>query len=196
MNVHTFVQEFNEKFPHIERFDDATPELIAKYEKELGFPLPKSFVEFLMNFPKGIQLLRCEPIGGVGEDCYCGDICKPSTILPDIPDEVLIVETNEKILSNNLISFTTYDCGNVSNDHWIFLCEEGILDNEYRVGYISQTKPRILKVLTNFEEWLTILWEQNDKDGGQTYPVYHLLFPSYDERGHKELYEGLEDEYN
>ena len=57
MNVHTFVQEFNEKFPHIERFDDATPELIAKYEKELGFPLPKSFVEFLMYFPKGIQLL-------------------------------------------------------------------------------------------------------------------------------------------
>ncbi|MEK3980903.1 hypothetical protein MKY37_17990 [Psychrobacillus sp. FSL K6-2836] len=59
--------------------------------------------------------------------------------------------------------------------------EDNVPNDEYRVGYVSQIEPRIVKVLDNFEEWLTLFWKQDDEDE-RTYPVFYVLFPSYDER--------------
>jgi len=182
MSINEFINQFIEKYPEIDRIDVATDEMIATYEEILGYCLPVSFVEFLKKFSNGLFLLDCEPIGGVSKDSPCGDICNVDRIILDIPNEVLIVETNEWIESERLISFTTFDAGETSNNHWVFLCEDGVPDHEYRVGFVSQSSTKIVKILDNFQEWLTILWEHDDEDE-MTYPVFHILFPTFEERG-------------
>ena len=181
MTVIDFIEQFNERYPDVDRFDVATDDMITAYEKNLGFRLPISFVEFLKNFSNGIFLLDCEPIGGVSKDSPCGNICKVNTIITDIPHEVLLVETKESIDSNRLVSFTTFDAGDTSNNHWVFLCEDGISNNDYRVGFISQTSKKVVKVLANFEEWLTIFWRSDDEDEPGA-PVFYAICPDYDER--------------
>lgn len=182
MSINDFITQFNERYPDVDRFDFATDEMIASYEETLGCRLPVSFVEFLKNFSNGIFLLDCEPIGGVSKDSPCSDISRVNRIIHDIPNEVFIAETNEWIKSDRLISFTMFDAGETSNNHWVFLCEDGIPYQEFRVGFVSQSSKKIVKVLDNFEEWLTILWEQDD-EYEMTHPVFHILFPSYEERG-------------
>ena len=122
-----------------------------------------------------------EPIGGVSKDSPYGDIDKVNRLLPDIPNEVLLVETNESIESTRLVSFTMFDAGECSNSHWVFLCEDGVPNNDYRVGFISQISMKIVKVLDNFEEWLSIFWENDDYDEPGT-PVFYTLYPDYYER--------------
>lgn len=182
MRIDEFIEQFNEKYPDVDRFDAASDEMIATYEETLGYRLPVSFVKFLKEFSNGIFLLDCEPIGGVSKDSPSGDICKVDRIIPDIPNEILVVETKEWIESKRLISFTTFDAGDHSNNHWVFIYEDNVPDQEYRVGFVSQIEPRIVKVLDSFEEWLTLLWETEDEEDERTYPVFYILFPSYDER--------------
>ena len=110
----------------------------------------------------------------------CSDICKVNRIIPNIPNEVLIVETNESIESNRLVSFTMFDAGDLSNNHWVFLCEDDIRNHDYRVGLISQMSNKMVKVLGSFEEWLTIFWENDADEQGTS--VFHAIYPDYDER--------------
>ncbi|MFF2753641.1 SMI1/KNR4 family protein [Psychrobacillus sp. NPDC058041] len=182
MNINDFIEQFNEKYPDVDRFEGATDEMVEAHEKMLGYHLPISFIEFLKRFSNGILLLDSEPIGGVSKDSPCSNVSKVSRIIPDIPNEVLIVETNEMIESTRLVSFTMFDGGDSSNNHWVFLCEDGITNNDYRVGFISQISNKVVKVLSNFEEWLTIFWSNND-DEEPGIPVFHAIYPDYDERG-------------
>lgn len=182
MRIDEFIEQFNKKYPDVDRFDIATDEMIATYEKTLGYRLPVSFVRFLKEFSNGIFLLDCEPIGGVSRNSPSGDIGKIDRIIPDITNEILIVETKEWIEPKRLISFTTFDAGDHSNNHWVFICEDSIPDQEYKVGFVSQIEPRIVKVLDNFEEWLTLLWEHDDEEDEKSYPVFYVIYPSYDER--------------
>lgn len=181
MRINEFIEQFNKMYPDVDKFDVATEEMIAAYEKVLGYQLPFSFVAFLMKFSNGIFLLDCEPIGGVSIDSPCGDIRNVNRILPDVPKEVIIVETNESIEYTRLVSFTMFDAGESSNNHWVFLCEDNIPNNDYRVGFISQISNKIVKVLENFEEWLTVFWE-NDNEEERGTPVFYSLYPKYDER--------------
>ncbi len=181
MTIDGFIKHFNERYPDVDRFDFATDEMIAAYEKMLGYRLPIAFVEFLKTFSNGIFLLDCEPIRGVSKDSPCGDIDKVNRLLPDIPNEVLLVETNERIESTRLVSFTTFDAGDSSNNHWVFLCEDGVPNHDYRVGFISQSSKKVVKVLDNFEEWLSIFWRNDNEDEPGT-PVFYTFYPDYDER--------------
>ena len=181
MSIDEFIEQFNETYPDVDRHEVATDEMIAEYERKLGYHLPMSFVEFLKKFSNGLFLLDCEPIGGVSIDSPCSDICKVSSILPDIPHEVLLAETNERIESARLVSFTKFDAGDISNNHWVFLCEDGVPNYEYRVGFVSQSSKKIVKVLDNFEEWLFLFWENDCEDESGT-SVFDILYPDYDER--------------
>ena len=181
MELNEFIEQFNERYPDVDRNEVATEEMITEYEDKLGYPLPTSYKEFLLNFSNGMFFLDCEPILGVGNHTSCGDILPVNRILPDVPDKVLITETNENIECTRLISFTGFNAGELSNDHWVFICEDDIENNEYRVGYISQSSPKIVKVLSNFKEWLTILWEQDVEDEVLR-PVFHLLYPAFEQR--------------
>ena len=182
MKINEFLEQFNARYPDVDRNNVATTEMITDYEDQFGYQLPTSFKKFLSNFSNGIFLLDCEPIGGVGSSTPCGDISLVNRNLPEIPPKVIVTETNEEIDSSQLISFTTYDASEQSNDHWVFICnEEGIENNEYRVGFISQSSLKIVKVLRNFEEWLTYLWE-NDVDDEVLKPVFHILYPTFEQR--------------
>lgn len=184
-----FINEFSDRVPPAERFDVATTSTISTFEEKLGYRLPSSYKEFLMEFSNGILLLGWEPIGGVDKDSPCGEICTVERIIPDVPSKVLIEETSELIDSNRLISLTMFDGGESTNDHWVFICEDGIPNNDYRLGYIGQSCKSIVKVVDNFEKWLEIFWEGN-KDAEKAEPTFYVLYPDYDERG-KILYEFL-----
>lgn len=181
MKIDDFIEQFKKRFPDHNQYHIATEQMILQYEAELGYQLPNSFKEFLLKFSNGIFLLTWEPIGGVSKNSPCGDIGNVRRILPHVPDEVLIVETNEWIETNRLISFTTFNAGEHSNDHWVFICEEGILNNEYRVGYITESTLKIVIVLENFIEWLNIYWEYN-KNAEIILPLFHILIPIWEDR--------------
>lgn len=181
MNIQEFIVQFNELFPEVDKMEGATDNMIVACEQKLGISLPASFVAFLKEFSNGIFLLDWEPIGGVQEDSPCGEICKVNSILPDVPKEVVLAGSNERIDSDRLISFTLFDAGNTSNNHWVFICEENVPDHEYRVAFISQ-EGKIVLVLDNFEEWLTIFWEANKEEDDIGKPVFHHFYSTFDKR--------------
>lgn len=181
MRIQEFIKEINQQYPEIDKYAPASNEMIEACEGEIGYKLPSSFKTFLKNFSNGIFLLDCEPIGGTSIESPCGKICKTNEIILNIPDNVIIQETNEHINSNYLISFTMYDAGDVSNNHWVFICEDGIPDNNYRVGFISQNSMKLVKILSNFEEWITIFWNKN-KSEEDIKPVFYSFYPTFDER--------------
>ncbi|MFE0556504.1 hypothetical protein ACFW1P_11325 [Paenibacillus sp. NPDC058910] len=82
-------------------------------------------------------------------------------VLPDLPDKIHNQETDELIDSNHLISFTMFDAVENSNDHWVFICEEG-------------------KTLTCFEELLTVFWNLDDYDE-HAVTVFYTFYPTFDE---------------
>ncbi|MFC5603202.1 SMI1/KNR4 family protein [Sporosarcina koreensis] len=181
MFIYEFIEECNEKYPSIDKSKPASEEMVRAYEKTLGYPLPQSFRAFLKQFSNGIFLLDCEPIGGVDKNSPCSDIRNVHDIIPDVPNQILAVETNELINSCRLISFTMFDAGDSSNNHWVFICDDNVKNNDYRVGFISQDTKKIIKTLSNFEEWIKILWEY-DKQGDINLPVFHVLYPTFDQR--------------
>ena len=181
MNVQEFIAEFNERFPDVDKIEGATDEMIEACEQKLGVRLPASFVSFLQEFSNGIFLLDWEPVGGVSGDAPCGEICKVENIIHDVAEEVEIVGPNEWVAAQRLISFSLFNAGDISNDHWVFICEENIPNNEYRVAFINQGG-KILLVLDNFEEWLTIFWEANKDEDEIGMPVFHYFYPTFDER--------------
>lgn len=75
-----------------------------------------------------------------------------------------------------------FDADEISNNQWVLLCEDGKQDDEYKVGFVSQISTKIVKALDNLAEWLEILWESDDENG-VAYPVFHILFSTYEERG-------------
>lgn len=83
MRINDFIEQFNEKYPDVDRFDVATDDMVALYEETLGYCLPESFVKFLKEF-SNIFLLDCEPIWGVSKDSPSGDICKVTVSRDDI----------------------------------------------------------------------------------------------------------------
>ncbi|CAM3425360.1 MULTISPECIES: SMI1/KNR4 family protein [Paenibacillus] len=180
MEVKEFINLFNEKYPEVDRFELRNDRDISVLEEKLGEKLPFSLCTFLSEFSNGIFLLDIEPIGGANKESPCGELCKTKIILPDLPDQILIRETGELINSNRLISLTMFDASQNSNDHWVFICEEGIPNNEYRLGFISQSTHIIVKTLPNFEEWLKLFWNLDNNE--MNVPVFHAFYPTFDER--------------
>ncbi|MDW0117189.1 SMI1/KNR4 family protein [Sporosarcina thermotolerans] len=194
MKVKEFIKQYNERYPNKEFSNErlgrfplgdrqrrATEEMIITHEEKLGFRFPPSFKEFLLEFSNGIILLGWEPIGGVGPNAPFAEICKVERIIPNIPSNVLILDTNEFVESNRLISLTMYDSRDISNDHWVFICEENAID--YRLGYVAQSALKIVEVVENFEKWLEIFWEGNkDKEDKMTVSTFQILVPDHWDR--------------
>ncbi|MDN4607289.1 SMI1/KNR4 family protein [Sporosarcina highlanderae] len=197
MKVKEFIKEYKERYPNKEfsserfggrfaygdRREVATEEMISAHEEKLGFRFPPSFKGFLMEFSNGIILLGWEPIGGVGPDVLPGQIGKVERIIPNIPNHVQVLDSDEYefVESNRLISLTMCDQGDISNDHWVFICEENAID--YRLGYVAQSALKIVKVVESFEKWLEIFWEGNkDKEDEMMVSTFQILVPDHWER--------------
>lgn len=181
MEVREFINRFNEKYPDVDRFKLRNDREISVVEDRLGVKLPVSLCIFLSEFSNGIFLLDIEPIGGVSKESPCGELCKTKVILPDLPNVILIRETGELINSNRLISLTMFDAAQSSNDHWVFISEDGVPNNEYRLGFISQNTKIIVKTLPSIEEWLAVFWNLDDNNE-MSVPVFHAFYPTFDER--------------
>lgn len=182
MKIDEIIRRLKQEYPDLDTFECATNDMIESCEQEIGFLLPLSFHYFLQNYSNGIFLFDSEPIAGTSSDSPCGKICKVGEILPDLPEKVFITDTKEWVASSSLVSFTTYDAGDVSNNHWVFICDQYMPSNNYRVGFITQDSKTIVKSLADFEEWLTILFEHNKSENSHPTPVFHALYPTFDER--------------
>ncbi|GAA0843577.1 SMI1/KNR4 family protein [Paenibacillus glucanolyticus] len=181
MDVREFANRFQKRYPDVDRYEVADHQDISEFEGRLGMKLPQSFCTFVSEFSNGIFLLDCEPIGGVSEKSPCGTVSKSKVILPDLPDKIHIRETDEFIASHRLISLTMFDAVANSNDHWVFICEDGTPNNEYRLGFISQSSKAIVKTLSSFEDWLTIFWDHDNEDE-QAVPVFNTFYSTLDDR--------------
>lgn len=155
-------------------------------EKEFGVVLPESYKKFIKEYSNGdCCILGIEPFAGVGpitnESVF--KLLRPGSLLDICSDtEVLIKPQNKTIKLNQLISFTYGDSLDISNDHWVFICDKDYPNNDYPVGYISQTTKNIVYMLNNFEEWLQIFWEYNKNVTNNYTSVFHIIFPTQDER--------------
>lgn len=181
MDVREFMHRFLDRYPDVDRFGIDGSREIEAFEAGIGVKLPQSYKQFISEFSNGIFLLDCEPIGGISEVSPCGQIRKSKMIIPDLPDRIWVRETGERFDADRLISLTTFDAAENSNDHWVFLCEDGVDRNEYRLGFISQRSKVIVQTLPSFEEWLTIFWDHDDVNGVGV-PVFHALYPTIEER--------------
>lgn len=70
----------------------------------------------------------------------------------------------------------------MSLDHWAFICDKKYADNDYPVDYISQDTENVVYVLKNFEEWIKIFWEHNKNKTTYYTPVFHIFYPTQDDR--------------
>ncbi|MEK3731576.1 hypothetical protein MKX64_03860 [Paenibacillus sp. FSL M8-0334] len=181
MNVKDFIRQFNARYPDVDRCARNNSREITELEGRLGVPLPQSFRMFLSELSNGMFLLDSEPVGGCSSESPCGEICMTKVILPDLPEQVAVAGLTEKVEASRLVSFTMFDAAALSNDHWVFIYEEGIPNDEYRLGFISQRSKSIVTTLPSFEEWLTILWQHDDEEGAGV-PVFHALYPNVEER--------------
>ncbi|WP_398296345.1 SMI1/KNR4 family protein [Sporosarcina saromensis] len=55
MFIYEFIEQFNMRYPSIDKTEHASEEMICAYEKTLGYPLPPSFRLFLKHFSNVIS---------------------------------------------------------------------------------------------------------------------------------------------
>ena len=188
--IDKFISEIKEKIlvnPDI--IEQSTPEGLATQkditasEDDLGIKLPESYKKFVSEYSNGdIYMLGAEPMNGVSK---ASRIVEPAyKFLMESPKkEIKILPTNKTIKLDKLISFTSGDARELSNDHWVFICDKNYYNNEYPVGYVSFKTHNIVCLLSSFEEWIKVFWEYNKKLNTEYFfPVFHILYPDFIER--------------
>lgn len=192
--INQFIKEIKEKpLEKILTTDlyTATPKNTASIddiiysEEKLGFKLPESYKKFVTEYSNGdFFMLGVEPICGVGPQTpeTLAKLFFPFQVFFCSPEkEILIKPENRTVKLNQLISFTYQDVLDISNDHWVFICDKKYPNNDYPVGYISQNTHNIVYTLKNFEEWLKVFWDYNKALETDYLPVFHIFFPTQDD---------------
>lgn len=165
----------------------ATQEMIRATEEHRNIKLPLSFQAFLTDFSNGhISIYGVEPMFGVGDvpslqslwsggfDFYAGTSAED--------DEVCyIVPQAREIKTKQLVPFTRGNIDQISSDHWVFICDNEYPDNEYPVGYVTQSSGQVVFVLDNFEKWLEVFWEGNKNRTGIKFDLKNRNYRLTDE---------------
>lgn len=189
-------QSHNEN-PYSKNRPLATDEDVLFSETQHNVNLPNAYKTFVRDFSNGIQLLEKENIFGVGSDN--GDplhdnftICAADVILQkDKHEAIAIKPLGQKIQLSKLICFAVGNMEELSDDCWVFLCDETVGLNhkgEYKIGYLAKHNmdAAILLVLDSFEQWLNILWQYNmdklDDFHEKMKNVFSILIPEWDDR--------------
>jgi hypothetical protein len=182
--VMDIINEINLTYPDINKVSKANNSEITIHENKLGIKLPESFKKFLKYFSNGIMLLDCEVVFGVCSANAKNTRCflAPSKIAVNKGADCLIVPKKRTVPRDKLIAFTAASLLDMSYDHWVFIVEDGIENNEYKVGYVSEETGRIVAVLDNFEHWFNVFWDNNKDKNTYPTPVFHGLYPDLDER--------------
>lgn len=148
-------KEITVNFPKEVYQGKATDNQIKDAEARLNSKLPESFKKFITKISNGMELFNTESILSTQE------LRKTNYKLNAYFDKPTIkVKDRGVIDSNQLISFTKGEFIDSSASHWVFICDKEYPDNEYPVGYITQSKANIVQVLDGgFKEWLETFWK-------------------------------------
>ncbi len=169
----------------------ATEEQICTEEERLGIKLPESYKLFLKEYSNGdIYLWGKEPMTSVGMEtgiCLCrignsADVMHYVRPEPYYENSIYIYPLNVEIKLKQLIAFTYSDYYEFSCDHWAFICDRIYPNNDYPVGFVTQSDSKIVCVLKNFETWLEVFWKGNKSRTVEYESVINLLYPDYEER--------------
>jgi hypothetical protein len=171
LDIEKFISEINHKYPTISKKGFATDAMIKNTEVRIGHKLPESYKTFLKNFSNGMSFWNSEYI-------YSSEELGFESLKYPLFKYVKIIGTDKCVSMSNLICFTIGEAINSSNSCWAFICDGEYPNNEYKVGYITQSKGNIVEVLDNFEEWIAILWKNHDIK--EINSVFHILHNSWD----------------
>ena len=155
--------------------------------KNCGIVFPAGYKMFLQNFGNGgFYLFGVEPMMGVGQSVTpsLSDYRNSCRLLLEEREEkeVFIFPWNQTVPMRCLVPFTYGAALELSNDHWVFICDGTENEGNYAVGYLSQSAGDIICVLDSFEKWLDIFWEGNRERESEYLPVIHLLYEDYQQR--------------
>lgn len=180
--------EINRNYPKDLGLVKATNKQIKDAEERLGVKLPESYKKFLCQISNGIILFNTESIAAAEELCKTKDKLKGYFNKPMVKTKI---KDAGEIDSNKLISFTHGEFMDSSANQWVFICDKDYPDNEYPVGYITQSKGIIVQVLEGgFKEWLETFWK--GYEFGEYKSVFSILHPDWDEMS--DLWDYSEDE--
>lgn len=183
-------EELNSNYPIDLVQKKATNDQIKDAEIRLGVKLPESYKKFLCQIADGIVLFNAEPIVSTEELSKTKDGFEVYLSMPMIKTKIKDVG---EIDSDKLVSFTHGEFMDSSANQWVFICDKEYPDNEYPVGYITQSKGIIVRVLEEgFKEWLETFWK--GYEFGEYKSVFSILHPNWDEMS--ELWDYSEDEDN
>lgn len=177
----------------------ATDKQIETEEMRQGIKFPESYKTFLKEYANGdIYLFGKEPLVSVGlnkGECM-GNMSNGAVSMGWYPKyeyerDCYIFPWNRSVKLKQLFTLTYGDSNRISNDQWVFICDKEYPNNDYPVGFLTQTDQNIVCVLENFEKWLEIFWAGNKKAKLDYEPVFYLLYPDYDD--YMELIDGYMD---
>ena len=167
----------------------ATDEQIQAEEERLGIKLPESYKLFLKEYSNGdIYLFAAEPLVGVrqGDTKIMCEICIASDGMGGDKNyyekNCYILPFDKTVKIKQLVSMTFGDVKAMSNDQWVFICDQDYPDNDYPIGFLSGSLDKIVCVLNNFEKWLEIFWEGNRNRNVDYEAVFYLLYTEYRDR--------------
>lgn len=146
-----------------ETYTPASDSEIEKTEQTIGVPLPPSYRAFVSDFSNGAYVFELQEVSAVGDG---NEQIGPLGPFPESGDKM---ESSEGPLrAETLVPFSFDSNGN----YWCFLTSRPHADGEYPVAYFDAEGSRLVAPLTGFEEWLTILTDEQDEvirtlDGGR-----------------------------
>jgi hypothetical protein len=134
---------------------------IAVTEKAIGKSLPESYKKFVREFSNGAYLYTLQEVSAVGAGN--NKICAIQNIrpfsLPGKPNQKIPFHDGGQAAYEFLIPF-----GLDSNaNEWCFIAQEGIIDNEYEVGYLHTEGLKLYGRMKNFSGWVQMLTEKQDE---------------------------------
>ncbi|MBS7220857.1 MAG: SMI1/KNR4 family protein [Clostridiales bacterium] len=165
----------------------ATDDMVYETERNIGIKLPDTYKIFLKEYANGnIYLYGVEPMVSVGlemKNCLCKMRRQDEFFHSNT--ECYIYPENRFVKTNQLIPFTYGDSYDISNDRWVFICDNEYKDNDYPVGFLAQSTENIVCMLKNFDTWLDVFWQGNHDRTVEYESVIRLLYTDYYD--HEEL---------
>ena len=164
----------------------ATDDMVYETERNIGIKLPDTYKIFLKEYANGnIYLYGVEPMVSVGlemKNCLCKMRRQDEFFHSNT--ECYIYPENRFVKTNQLIPFTYGDSYDISNDRWVFICDNEYKDNDYPVGFWQGNHDRTVE----YESVIRLLYTDyydheelvNELYKPEDYKIYKKLREKYD----------------
>ncbi len=137
-----------------ETYPPASEAELEQTEQVISVSLPPSYRAFVSRFSNGAYLFELQEVSAVGDG---NPQVGPIGTFPEGADA--IESQAGRLPAKTLVPFSFDSNGN----YWCFLTSLAAADGEYPVAYFDAEGSRLVAQLAGFEEWLTILTNEQDE---------------------------------